>query len=210
MGHLQIINHPLASDKLSRIRNKNLDVHEFRRLVQELSIMLAIEATAQCRLIELRLETPLEETTGQVLAREIVLVPILRAGLGMLDGFLSVLPSTKVGYLGIFRDETSLAPVSYYTNLPNELQPTEIFVLDPMLATGGSADYCLSLIKNHGGTDITFVSLIAAPEGVVLLHRNHPDVRIITASLDRTLNEKGYILPGLGDAGDRLNGTNWG
>ncbi|MCI0495639.1 uracil phosphoribosyltransferase [candidate division KSB1 bacterium] len=207
MGQLQIVSHPLATDKISKLRNKNLSPHDFRRLLQEISIILAIEATAQCPLKEVDVETPLEKTTGQMLAKEIVLVPILRAGLGMLNGFLNIIPNAKIGYLGVYRNEATLEPVTYYANLPTDIDRSEIFLLDPMLATGGSANFCLSVIKNRGGKSITMVSLVSAPEGVAAVQQNHPEVKMITASLDRELNEKGYILPGLGDAGDRFNET---
>jgi len=208
MRKLQMVTHPLVSDKLCKLRDKNTNPQDFRRLLQEISVMLAIEATAQCQLKEIMLETPLEKTTGQILAKDIVLVPVLRAGLGMLNGFLSIIPNAKVGYLGIYRDENTLAPVAYYNNLPGNLGDSDIYLLDPMLATGGSADFCLSLINSSGGKKITLVSLVSAPEGLAVINKNHPDVKIITASLDRTLNERGFILPGLGDAGDRQNGTN--
>lgn len=208
MRNLHLVTHPLACDKICRLRDKNTAPQDFRRLLQEISIILAIEATAQCQLKEIVLETPLERTTGQILVKNIVLVPVLRAGLGMLNGFLSIIPNVKVGYLGIYRDEDSFEPIAYYNNLPRVLEDSEIYLLDPMLATGGSADYCLSLIKNSGGKEITMVSLVAAPEGVAVINKNHPEVKIVTASMDRTLNERGFILPGLGDAGDRQNGTN--
>jgi len=207
MRKVRIVDHPLIKDKISRLRDKTTGTEHFRQLVHQVSIMLAVEATAHCQLLEVPIDTPFERLTGYRRKHEIVLLPILRAGLGMLDGFLSLLPDAKIGYLGVYRDEVTLAPVSYYKNLPKNLNQSEIFMLDPMLATGGSANYCLSLVKQIGGQHITLVTIVSAPEGVALINQNHPDVTIVTASLDRGLNGHGYIVPGLGDAGDRLNGT---
>ena len=207
MEHLQIVSHPLVSDKISRLRDKNVTPHDFRRVLQEVSVVLAVEATIHLPLKEIALETPLEKTTGKMLANDIVLIPILRAGLGMLNGFLNIITKARIGYLGVYRNEETLEPVTYYANLPTGIEHSEIYLLDPMLATGGSADYCLSLIKKNGGKNISMVTLVSAPEGIAVIHKNHPEVKIITASLDRALNDKGYILPGLGDAGDRFNAT---
>lgn len=207
MEHLQIVSHPLVSDKISRLRDKNVTPHDFRRVLQEVSVVLAVEATIHLPLKEIALETPLEKTTGKMLANDIVLIPILRAGLGMLNGFLNIITKARIGYLGVYRNEETLEPVTYYANLPTGIEHSEIYLLDPMLATGGSADYCLALIKKNGGKNITMVTLVSAPEGIAVIHKNHPEVKIITASLDRALNDKGYILPGLGDAGDRFNAT---
>lgn len=207
MRNCYLVNHALAIDKVTRLRDRHTTTASFRQLIHELSIILAVEATSHCRLQATELETPLEKTMGKIIAHPISLIPILRAGLGMTQAFLNLIPSAQVGYLGVARNEATLQPQAYYEKLPPHLDQAEIFVLDPMLATGGSADYCLSLIKKHGGQQITLVTIISAPEGVALLGRYHPDVKIITASLDRELNKHGYILPGLGDAGDRLNGT---
>lgn len=207
MSKVQVSNHPVILDKLSRLRDKTTDTQQFRQLVHQVSTILAVEATARCRLSEKTITTPFEPINGHYLQHQIVLLPILRAGLGMVDGFLHLLPNAKIGYLGVYRDELTLTPVTYYQNFPKHLDDAEIFVLDPMLATGGSANYCLSLIKEHGGQNITLVTIVSAPEGVALINRNHPDVKIVTGSLDRGLNGHGYIVPGLGDAGDRLNGT---
>lgn len=207
MEHLQIVSHPLVSDKISRLRDKNVTPHDFRRVLQEVSVVLAVEATVHLPLKEIALETPLEKTTGKMLANDIVLIPILRAGLGMLNGFLNIITNARIGYLGVYRNEETLEPVTYYANLPTGIEHSEIYLLDPMLATGGSADFCLALIKKNGGKNITMVTLVSAPEGIAVIHKNHPEVKIITASLDRALNDKGYILPGLGDAGDRFNAT---
>jgi len=207
MENVHIVEHPLIRDKISRLRDKQTDMQQFRLLIQQVSIILAVESTMHCPLMEIAVETPLEGTTGHKISREFVLIPILRAGLGMVQGFLSIVPKAKIGYLGIYRNESTLEPVAYYKNLPEKLDHAEIFVLDPMLATGGSGVYGLSLIKQHGGKNITLVTIVSAPEGVERVITNHPDVKIVTASYDRELNGHGYILPGLGDAGDRLNGT---
>ena len=207
MNNVHIVRHPLMFDKLSRLRDKETGEQEFRQLTKEISIMLAVEATHHFPLTEIKIATPMELTTAYRINSDIVLLPILRAGLGMVEGFLNLLPMAKIGYLGVYRNEKTLAPVSYFHNFPKNLDQAEILVLDPMLATGGSANYCLSLIKEHGGRKMTIVTIISAPEGVEHVSQNHPDVRIVTASLDRELNVHGYILPGLGDAGDRFNGT---
>lgn len=207
MDDIQVVKHPLILDKISKLRDKRTKTPEFRQLVKQISTMLAVEATNHCSFTEITIATPLEEMTGFKIDNDIVLLPILRAGLGMLDGFLSLIPDAKIGYLGIYRNEETLRPETYYKNFPEKLNHAEIFVLDPMLATGGSADYSLSLIKEYGGNNITLVTIVSSPEGVDRVNKNHPDVKIVTASLDRELNGHGYILPGLGDAGDRLNGT---
>lgn len=207
MSNIGVVNHPLILDKVSRLREKTTTTQQFRQLVHQVSIILAVEATVECRTLSVAVATPFESTAGYRLEKEVVLLPILRAGLGMVDGFLSLLPDAKLGYLGVYRDEATLQPVTYYRNFPKNLDQAEIFVLDPMLATGGSANYCLSQIKEQGGQTITLVTIVSAPEGVALINQHHPDVKIVTASLDRGLNGHGYIVPGLGDAGDRLNGT---
>jgi len=207
MSHIKIVSHPLVLDKITRLRNNKTGSSEFRQFIQQISTILAVESTAHCPLEEQTVATPLETMTGHRIGKDIVLIPILRAGLGMVDGFLSLLPDAKIGYLGVYRNEQTLQPVIYYKNLPGNLDQAEIFVLDPMLATGGSANFCLSIVKEHGGQHITLVTIVSAPEGVESVNQIHPDVKIVTASLDRELNGHGYILPGLGDAGDRLNGT---
>ena len=207
MTNLTIVKHPLVLDKITRLRDNKTSTPEFRQLILQISTILAVESTIHCTLEEQTITTPLETMTGHKLQKNIVLLAILRAGLGMVDGFLNLLPEAKIGYLGVYRDEQTLQPVTYYQNLPENLDQAEIFVLDPMLATGGSANLCLATIKEHGGQNISLVTIIAAPEGVEHVTKHHPTVKIVTASLDRELNEHGYILPGLGDAGDRLNGT---
>lgn len=207
MNNIHVVNHPLILEKISKLRNKGTGTREFRQLIQEVSTILAVESTIDCPLTEMNVETPFEVTKGYRIRSDIVLLPILRAGLGMVDGFLNLIPDAKIGYLGVYRDEATLKPVTYYENIPENLDQAEIFVLDPMLATGGSSNYCLSLIKAHGGRKITLVTIVSAPEGVEHVNQMHSDVKIVTACLDRELNGHGYILPGLGDAGDRLNGT---
>lgn len=207
MNNIHVVEHPLILDKMSRLRSQKTSTEEFRQLVHQVTTILAVEATVHCSLTDITIATPFEAMPGHRICNPIVILPILRAGLGMVDGFLNLFPAAKIGYLGVYRNEATLQPVTYYKNFPDNLGQAEIFVLDPMLATGGSADYCLSLINEHGGRNITFVTIIAAPEGVELISQKHPDVKIVAASLDRELNKHGYILPGLGDAGDRLNGT---
>ena len=207
MNNLKIVNHPLVLDKITRLRNHETGTQQFRQVIQQISAILAVESTAHCPLEEQTVTTPLEIMAGHKISKDIVLLPILRAGLGMVNGFLSLVPDAKIGYLGVYRNEETLKPVTYYKNLPENLDQAEIFVLDPMLATGGSANYCLSIVKEHGGRHITLVTIVSAPEGVERVNQVHPEVKIVTGSLDRELNGHGYILPGLGDAGDRLNGT---
>lgn len=207
MKPIFVTEHPLINDKITRLRDKETPFYVFRNLIREVSTILAVESSRECSLQEVVVETPLEKTAGKKLANEVVIIPILRAGLGMVDGFLSIFPNAKVSHLGVYRDEDTLKPVAYYKSLHNTLETAEIFLLDPMLATGGSAEYCLSLIKKHGWKNITLVTIISAPEGIELIQKEHPDVKIVTACVDRELNSNGYILPGLGDAGDRLNGT---
>lgn len=169
--------------------------------------ILAYEALRDLELAEEQIETPLEATTGYRLAKEIVVVPVLRAGLGLVDGFIRFVPEARVGHLGMYRDEQTHSPVDYYSNIPNEVEEARVFVVDPMLATGGSAAGALNHLKEQGATDLVFVCLVAAPDGVKRLQEYHPDVHVITAALDRELDDNAYIRPGLGDAGDRIFGT---
>lgn len=199
--------HPLVADKISRLREQATDVPTFRRVVVEVSILLAVECTADMELQPYPVETPMASMTGSVLADRVVLAPILRAGLGMVQGVLSVLPDAEIAHLGLYRDERTLEPVTYYANTPAYLERSLVIVLDPMLATGGSADAALSLLKQRGAGRIKLCSLIAAPEGIELLSRRHPDVAVHVGAIDERLNERGYIVPGLGDAGDRMFGT---
>jgi uracil phosphoribosyltransferase len=204
---LTIVDHPLLKRDLSILRSRETPHGAFRKVVTDLSAILAYEAMRDLRLTAYDLETPLESTTGYRLADEIIVVPILRAGLGMVDGFVRFAPEARVGHLGMYRDESTLEPVDYYKNVPSGLENAWIFVADPMLATGGSASGALTTLKALGGRRFRFVCIVAAPEGVARLREHHPDVPVYAAALDRTLNENGYICPGLGDAGDRIFGT---
>ena len=207
MSNLHILTHPLIQSKLTRLRDASTTNHNFRLLLEELSAFMVYEITRNYPLREVEVETPLEPTVGKVLDVPVVLVPILRAGTGMLGGVLDLIPTAKVGHIGIYRDPDSLQPVEYYTKLPAELPKAQAILVDPMIATGRSAVAAVDLIKRKGGSKIQFLCLVAAPEGVEVFSSAHPDVPIYTAALDRQLNEHGYILPGLGDAGDRIFGT---
>jgi len=207
MARLHILDHPLIQSKLTRMRDVRTDNETFRRLLDELTALMVYEITREYPLRERRIETPLEPTVGMGLDVPVVLAPILRAGTGMLGGVLSLIPMAKVGHIGLFRDPTSLEPVEYYSKLPPELSKAQVILVDPMLATAGSAIAATNIIKREGGERIQFLCLVAAPEGVEAYSVAHPDVPVYTAALDRQLNEKGYILPGLGDAGDRIFGT---
>jgi uracil phosphoribosyltransferase len=207
MPNLHILDHPLIQNKLTHLRDASTNNQNFRLLLEELTALMVYEITRHYPVREVDVVTPFERTTGKVLDVSVVLVPILRAGTGMLGGVLNLLPTAKVGHIGIYRDPTSLNPVQYYGKLPLELSEAQIILVDPMLATGGSATAAIDRIKHEGGKKIQFLCLVAAPEGVRTLSEAHPDVPIYTAALDRQLNERGYILPGLGDAGDRIFGT---
>ena len=203
-----ILDHPLVQHKISLLRNKNTGTKEFKELVGEIATLLCYEATRDLPTKEVEVETPMGVAKCNVLAgRKLALVPILRAGLGMVDGMLSLLPAAKVGHIGLYRNEETLEPVEYYCKLPSDIDERDVMVLDPMLATGGSAVDAITQIKKRGAKSIKFLAIIAAPEGLERLHTAHPDVDIYVAALDEKLNENGYILPGLGDAGDRIFGT---
>ena len=203
-----ILDHPLVQHKVSLLRNKATGTKEFRDLVNEIAMLLCYEATRDLPTEEVEIETPVSVARTKVLAgRKLALVPILRAGMGMLDGMLTLIPAAKVGFIGLYRDESTLQPVEYFCKLPSDIEERDVLVLDPMLATGGSATDAISQIKKHGARHIKFICLIAAPEGIEALHTAHPDVDIYIASKDERLNENGYIVPGLGDAGDRIYGT---
>jgi uracil phosphoribosyltransferase len=205
---LHVVDHPLVQHKMSLLRDVSTTKKGFRELVDELSMLLAYEATKELPLEPAPVTTPLEEMEGrQVAGKKVTLVPVLRAGLGMVDGVLRLVPSARVGHIGLYRDHATLEPVHYYFKIPGDAASREFIVLDPMLATGGSASAAIQALKDEGAGSIRMVCLVAAPEGVRRLADDHPDVTVITAALDRELNEKGYILPGLGDAGDRLFGT---
>lgn len=203
-----VLDHPLAHHKLTLIRDRKTSGSLFRQLVEELGLLLAAEATRNLSTESVAVETPLERTHGRRLtALDPVLVPVLRAGLGLLPSFIQLLPTAKVGHLGLYRDHDSLVPVPYYRNFPPLLESRTVYVLDPMLATGGSASEAVRQLKSAGAVNLTLASVLAAPEGIQRLQEDHPDLRIVVAAIDRQLNEKGYILPGLGDAGDRIFGT---
>jgi uracil phosphoribosyltransferase len=204
---LHISRHPAVLHKLALLRDVSSEPKKFRELVREISWLVGYEALADARLEDIVVHTPLEEMTGQQLADRIGLVPILRAGLGMVDALLELFPTAQVWHLGLFRDERTLRPVEYYNRLPDKASVDLCLILDPMLATGGSATAAIEVLKDWGATRIKLVNLIASPEGVAAVAGAHPDVTIYTAALDRQLNERGYIMPGLGDAGDRQFGT---
>lgn len=203
-----VFDHPLIKHKLSILRMKQTGTKQFKEIVTELSMLMGYEVTRDLQLEEMSIETPICKTTGYSLAgKKIALVPILRAGLGMVDGMLSLLPAAKVGHIGLYRDPKTYEPVEYYCKLPSDIDKREVIVLDPMLATGGSATAAIDFLKKRGAKHIKLVNIIAAPEGVEYVKSHHPDVDIFVASVDEKLNEHKYIVPGLGDAGDRLFGT---
>lgn len=205
--NLFIVEHPLIKRDVTILRDKNTDSENFRAALQRVSNILAAEISKEFSLTTINLETPLEVTKGSKLSNEIILVPVLRAGLGMVNGFLQIIPEAKVGHIGLQRDEETLKPVEYYYKVPKNLESAEVVMLDPMLATGGSASEALSYLKKRGSKKLVFACIVAAPEGVTKLFSEHPDVKVFAAAFDRELNSKGYILPGLGDAGDRTFGT---
>ena len=206
--HLTVVNHPLVQHKLSLMRDMVTSTAVFRQLLREISHLLAYEVTRGLPMTTRAIETPLKVMDAPVLdGRKLALVSILRAGNGLLDGMLDLIPSARVGFVGLYRDEKTLKPVQYYCKLPGELSDRLVIAVDPMLATGNSSVAAIDLIKEKGATDIRFLCLLAAPEGVARMKEAHPDVPIVTASLDEKLNELGYIVPGLGDAGDRMFGT---
>lgn len=208
MGQVHVMDHPLIQHKIGILRNKNTGSKEFREIVEELAMLMSFEATRDLALQDIEVETPVATTKAKAIAgKKLGIVPILRAGLGMVDGMLRLVPAAKVGHVGLYRDPETLQPVEYYCKLPYDAPERDIFVLDPMLATGGSAVAAIQFIKDRGVQRIRFLCLIAAPEGVKRLQEAHPDVEIYVAALDEKLNEHGYIVPGLGDAGDRLYGT---
>jgi uracil phosphoribosyltransferase len=205
---LTIVTHPLVQHKLTHMRERTTSTAGFRRLLHEISQLLAYEVTRELRLTTNLIETPLAEMEAPVLAgKKLALISILRAGNGLLDGVLELIPSARVGFVGLYRDEETLQPVQYYFKVPEGLEGRLVIVLDPMLATGNSSVKAIDLLKERGASDIRFLCLLAAPEGVARMVQAHPDVPIVTAALDERLNEKGYIVPGLGDAGDRMFGT---
>ena len=208
MGKFQVISHPLIQHKLSILRREDTSTKDFRELVNEIAMLMGYEVSRDLPLEEVEIQTPIIKTVQKQLSgKKLAIVPILRAGIGVVDGFLSLVPAAKVGHIGMYRDEETLEPVEYLVKLPEDIDQRQIFVMDPMLATGGSAILAVDSLKKRGAANIKFVCLVAAPEGVKKLQDAHPDIDIYTASLDERLNENGYIVPGLGDAGDRLFGT---
>ena len=208
MSKVQVMDHPLIQHKINYIRNEEVGSKEFREIVGEIASLMCYEATRDLKMEDVKIKTPICEMTGKQLSgKKLAVVPILRAGLGMVDGMLNMIPSAKVGHIGLYRDPQTYEPVEYYCKLPDPIDQRLIVVLDPMLATGGSAIAAINFIKEHGGKNIKFMSIIAAPEGVERLAKAHPDVQIYVGHLDRELNDHAYICPGLGDAGDRIFGT---
>ena len=207
-NNVTVITHPLVQHKLTLMRKKDASTNSFRRLLGELSTLMAYEVTRDMPLQDVQIETPLEIMTGQMIdGKKLVLVSILRAGNGFLDGMLNVVPGARVGHIGLYRDPATLQPVEYYFKMPAEMDERDIIVVDPMLATGNSAAACVDRLKKLNPRSIKFVCLLAAPEGIATMQKAHPDVPIFTAAIDRELSDHGYILPGLGDAGDRIFGT---
>ena len=210
MGKFVEMDHPLIQHKLTMIRNKNVGTKDFRALVDEIAMLMTYEASRDLQLEDVVVETPVATTTKKQLAgKKLAVVPILRAGLGMVDGIVQLIPAAKIGHIGMYRDEETLQPVEYLGKLPEDIDQRQIFVVDPMLATGGSAILAIDSLKKRGAgaANIKFVCLVAAPDGVKALQAEHPDIDVFTAALDEKLNDHGYIVPGLGDAGDRLFGT---
>ena len=207
MSRLYVMEHPLIIHKVSMLRNKDTSVKDFRELINEIALLMGYEATKDLELMDIQVETPIATTTGHVIDKQVALVPILRAGLGMVDAIMSIIPAAKVGHVGLYRDPETHEPVEYYCKLPTDIEQRQVLVLDPMLATGGSAVAAIDFIKKRGAKKIKLVNIIGAPEGVEAVQKAHPDVDIYVGALDEKLNENCYIVPGLGDAGDRLFGT---
>lgn len=208
MEKVHILDHPLLQHKLSILRDENTGVKDFREVVSEVATLMCYEATRDLPLEEVEIKTPITTAKFKTIAgKKLAIVPVLRAGLGMVDGILTLIPSAKVGHIGLYRDPDTLEPVEYYCKMPNDIAEREVIILDPMLATGGSASAAIQFIKNYEVKNIKLMNIIAAPEGIQRVHHDHPDVDIYCAALDEKLNDHGYIVPGLGDAGDRIFGT---
>ena len=208
MEKVHILDHPLLQHKLSILRDENTGVKDFREVVSEIATLMCYEATRDLPLEEVEIKTPITTAKFKTIAgKKLAIVPVLRAGLGMVDGILTLIPSAKVGHIGLYRDPDTLEPVEYYCKMPNDIAEREVIILDPMLATGGSASAAIQFIKNYEVKNIKLMNIIAAPEGIQWVHHDHPDVDIYCAALDEKLNDHGYIVPGLGDAGDRIFGT---
>ena len=208
MSKVHVFDHPLIQHKLSILRDKNTSVKEFREIISEISMLMCYEATRDLPVEEIQVETPVDTATCyQIAGKKLAIVPILRAGLGMVDGMVTLMPNVKVGHIGLFRDPETLEPVKYYFKMPQDISERDVIVVDPMLATGGSAVAAVTFLKEAGARHIKLMDIIAAPEGVEAMQKAHPDVDIYVAALDDHLNDHGYIVPGLGDAGDRIFGT---
>ncbi len=208
MEKVHILDHPLLQHKLSILRDENTGVKDFRQVVSEIATLMCYEATRDLPMEEVEIKTPITTAKFKTIAgKKLAIVPVLRAGLGMVDGILTLIPSAKVGHIGLYRDPDTLEPVEYYCKMPTDIAEREVIILDPMLATGGSASAAIQFIKNYEVKHIKLMNIIAAPEGIERVHHDHPDVDIYCAALDEKLNEHGYIVPGLGDAGDRIFGT---
>lgn len=207
MSEVCILNHSLLTHKITLLRDETTDVRDFRQLLHEVSTLICYEATKDLPLVDKTVKTPICETVGKVMKNQPVLVPILRAGLGMMEPFINVIPAAKVGHIGLARNHETLEPEEYYCNLPVDISEREVILLDPMLATGGSGSAAIEFIKRRGAKNIRFACIIAAPVGIEVVQKDHPDVDIFVGCLDEKLNDVGYIVPGLGDAGDRLFGT---
>ena len=207
MSKVTVMNHPLISHKLSILRHKDTKSKDFRELLSEIASLMTFDICRDLKTKEVEVETPICVAKCQQLDKDVIIVPILRAGLGMVEGILQLIPTAKVGHIGLYRDEETHEPCEYYAKFPTNLASAEVFVLDPMLATGGSASAAVDMIKKRGATNIKYIGLVGAPEGVERLHNDHPDIDIYLAALDEKLNENCYIVPGLGDCGDRLFGT---
>ena len=208
MNNVIEMKHPLIQHKISKLRDKHTGTNEFRKLVEEIAMLMGFEALSDLPLEDIEVETPIETCKSPMIAgKKMAVVPILRAGLGMVEGMLAMIPAAKIGHIGLYRDPETLAPVEYYCKLPSDIASREVFVTDPMLATGGSATAAITMLKEKGAKKIHFMCIIASPEGIEKMHEVHPDVDVFVGALDDHLNEHGYIVPGLGDAGDRIFGT---
>ena len=207
MSKVYVMDHPLIQHKITMLRDEKTTVKDFRELANEIALLMGYEATKDLELTDTKVKTPMEETIGKTIAKQVAVVPILRAGLGMVDAIVSLIPAAKVGHVGLYRDPETHEPVEYYCKLPTDVANSEVFLLDPMVATGGSAIAAIQFLKNYGVKRIKLISILSVPSAVEAIQEAHPDVDIYCAGVDEKLNEKGYIVPGLGDAGDRMFGT---
>ena len=207
MSEVHIMDHPLITHKITLLRDERTNTKDFRELVYEIALLMGYEATKNLPLTDIDINTPMQATTQKVLDEKVAIVPILRAGLGMVEGIHALIPAAKIGHIGLYRDHETLKPVEYYCKLPHDIEEREVIVVDPMLATGGSSAAAVNFIKQRGAKKIRMMCIIAAPEGIKVMQETHPDIDLFIGALDDGLNEKGYILPGLGDAGDRIFGT---